>query len=160
MHLGNVHKWHLILVCTIIDFEEKFPHARLLVLVCMVLFWSARLLILRKKIPPAQSYFGLHDYWFWGKIPTCMFISSCTSIRYTRVSLLIICINLSIIGRFICFSFTVQRQKVESCRHQWAELETIVAEWKADGRPLHSSILCHFGPPSIKFRLKIIRDGF
>jgi hypothetical protein len=33
------------------DFEEKFPPARLLVLVCRVLFWSAQLLILRKKSP-------------------------------------------------------------------------------------------------------------
>ena len=77
---------------------------------CMVLFWSARLLILRKfsplhvyfflhsslilvctfinfekKFPPARSYFGLHVYWFWDNFPTCTFISYCTSIRYTRV---------------------------------------------------------------------------
>jgi hypothetical protein len=80
---------------------------------CTVLFWSARLLILRKfsplhvyfflhsslilactfinfekKFPPARSYLGLHVYWFWNNFPTCTFISYCTSIRYTRVLLL------------------------------------------------------------------------
>ena len=33
-----------------------------------------------KKIPPIRPYFGLHVYWFWGKIPPCTFIPSCTFI--------------------------------------------------------------------------------
>ena len=33
-----------------------------------------------KKIHPAWSYFGLHVYWFWEKIPPCTFIPSCTFI--------------------------------------------------------------------------------
>ena len=48
----------LILVCTFIDFEKKFPPARL--------FCPARLM-------------------FFKNFPTCTFISYCTSIRYTRV---------------------------------------------------------------------------
>ena len=31
-----------------------------------------------RKIPPARSYFGLHDYWFWDKGPPCTSIPSCT----------------------------------------------------------------------------------
>ena len=65
--------------CTFINFEEKFPPARPYLGLHDYWFWE--------KIPPARSYFGLHDYWFWEKIPTCTFISSCTSIRYTRVSM-------------------------------------------------------------------------
>ena len=56
------------------------------------------------KFPPSRSYFGLHVYLFWEKIPpctalfwsarlmfsknfpTCTFISSYTSIWYTRLS--------------------------------------------------------------------------
>ena len=49
----------LILVCTFIDFEKKFPPVRL--------FCPARLL-------------------FFKNFPTCTFISYCTSIQYTRVS--------------------------------------------------------------------------
>ena len=33
-----------------------------------------------KKIPPARSYFGLHVYWFWEKVPPCTSIPSCTFI--------------------------------------------------------------------------------
>ena len=111
----------LILVCTFIDFEKKFPPARLFRPACLldihlfkislmihtilqaqkrpyynfelcsfknstfllhlhlsILGFYAHLMIFQKKIHPAQSYFGLHVYWFWGKIPPCTSIMSCT----------------------------------------------------------------------------------
>ena len=47
----------------------------------------ARLLILRKKIPPARPYFGLHvcRLMFFKNFPTCTFILPYTSIWHTRV---------------------------------------------------------------------------
>ena len=33
-----------------------------------------------KKIHPAQSYLGLHVYWFWQNFPPCTFITPCTFI--------------------------------------------------------------------------------
>ena len=30
-----------------------------------------------KQFSPAQSYFGLHVYWFWKKVPPCTSILSC-----------------------------------------------------------------------------------
>jgi len=53
-------------------------------LLCMVLFWSVRLLILRKSFP-LHFYSVLHVQCFFKNFPTCTFISYCTSIRYTRV---------------------------------------------------------------------------
>ena len=90
--------------CTFINFEKKISP-------CTALFWSARLLILRKnspctfipsyvnglilvctfinfekKNPPCTALFWSACLMFSKNFPTCTFISSYTSIRYTRAS--------------------------------------------------------------------------
>ena len=62
------------MTCTIIDFPENFHPARLLIF---------------QKIFPLHVYLGLFcpaRLMFSKNFPTCTFISSYTSIRYTRVS--------------------------------------------------------------------------
>ena len=83
-------------------FWEKIPPARLFHPMWTALFWSAHLLILRKnsplhglilvctfinfekKILPARLFWPAR-LMFFKNFPTCTFISSYTSIRYTRV---------------------------------------------------------------------------
>ena len=95
--LSRQNSWpDLFNILSIFNKSRSYPVLRLnqhgqLRLVCRIDV-HARLLILRKKFPPARPYLGLHVYWFWEKNPpcTCIRVALKFKIKSSKLKLLTI----------------------------------------------------------------------